>query len=113
MTMSEKLWITSHVQRLLADEWQVCRVYPDADGDFPLSHGTAVGWDGRRTHSAGRRGDLRVEGRAVGVSTIASTAVRTADEPLDRVVRGVRARAAGCAYHHSVAGRGVDRVVSG
>lgn len=42
--MSERLWITSHVQRLLADEWRVCRVYPDADGDFPWSHGTAVGW---------------------------------------------------------------------
>lgn len=42
--MSEKLWITSHVERLLADEWDVCRVYPDDDGDFPWSHGTAVGW---------------------------------------------------------------------
>jgi type III secretion system-like peptide-binding chaperone len=42
--MSEKLWITSHVERLLADEWDVCRAYPDGDGDFPWSHGTAVGW---------------------------------------------------------------------
>jgi hypothetical protein len=44
MNMSEKLWITSHVERLLADEWEVCRAYPDADGDFPWSHGTAIGW---------------------------------------------------------------------
>lgn len=42
--MSEKLWITSHVERLLADEWEVCRVTPDGDGDYPWSHGTAVGW---------------------------------------------------------------------
>ena len=42
--MSEKLWITSHVERLLADEWQVCRVTPDVDGDYPWSHGTAIGW---------------------------------------------------------------------
>jgi hypothetical protein len=42
--MSEKLWITSHVERLLADEWDVCRVRPDDDGDFPWAHGAAVGW---------------------------------------------------------------------
>lgn len=42
--MSEKLWITSHVERLLADEWDVSRVYADDDGDFPWSYGTAAGW---------------------------------------------------------------------
>jgi hypothetical protein len=42
--MSEKMWIRSHVERLLADEWGVCRVAQDGDGDYPWSHGTAVGW---------------------------------------------------------------------
>jgi hypothetical protein len=42
--MSEKLWITSHVERLLAEEWEVCRVTRDGDGDYPWAHGTAIGW---------------------------------------------------------------------
>jgi type III secretion system-like peptide-binding chaperone len=42
--MSEKLWITSHVERLLAEEWNLCRVFADDDGDYPWAHGTAVGW---------------------------------------------------------------------
>jgi hypothetical protein len=42
--MSEKLWITSHVERLLADVWDVCRAAPDDDGDYPWSYGTAIGW---------------------------------------------------------------------
>ncbi len=42
--MSEKMWITSHVERLLADEWNVCRVHADGDGDYPWSHGAAIGW---------------------------------------------------------------------
>lgn len=44
--MSEKMWITSHVERLLADEWNACRVRPDKDGDFAWTAGTAVGWVG-------------------------------------------------------------------
>lgn len=42
--MSEKLWITSHVERLLAAEWKQCRVVPDGEGDFCWTHGTAIGW---------------------------------------------------------------------
>lgn len=42
--MSELLWITSHVERLLADEWGVCRVDADADGDYFYRAGTAACW---------------------------------------------------------------------
>ena len=42
--MSEMLWVRSHVERLLQDEWQVCRVSPDADGDYGFRNGTAACW---------------------------------------------------------------------
>lgn len=42
--MSEKMWIQSHVERLLQAEWDLCRVELDSDGDIPWRHGTAMGW---------------------------------------------------------------------
>lgn len=42
--MSEAMWIRSHVERLLAEEWNVCRVHADGDGDYPWTHGTTAGW---------------------------------------------------------------------
>lgn len=42
--MSEMVWVRSHVERLLQDEWNVCRVEADPDGDYPFRHGTAVCW---------------------------------------------------------------------
>lgn len=42
--MSEAVWIRSHVQQLLQDEWQVCRVHVDGDGDVGFRHGTAACW---------------------------------------------------------------------
>jgi hypothetical protein len=40
-TMSEALWVRSHVERLLQDEWNVCRVEPDPDGNYPFRRGSA------------------------------------------------------------------------
>ena len=40
--MSQLMWIRSHVELLLQREWEVCRVLPDDDGDFPYRHGTAA-----------------------------------------------------------------------
>lgn len=42
--MSERVWITSHVERLLAEEWELCRLTPDPDGDFFYRSGTAACW---------------------------------------------------------------------
>jgi hypothetical protein len=42
--MSELMWIRSHVERLLQDEWQACRVEADCDGDYPFREGTAACW---------------------------------------------------------------------
>ena len=42
--MSEMVWVRSHVERLLQDEWNVCRVEADPDGDYPFRQGTAVCW---------------------------------------------------------------------
>jgi hypothetical protein len=42
--MSEIMWIRSHVERLLQNEWEVCRVSVDEDGDYPFRNGTAVCW---------------------------------------------------------------------
>lgn len=42
--MSESMWVRSHVERLLQDEWDVCRVVTDDDGDYPFRNGTAAGW---------------------------------------------------------------------
>ena len=41
---TKKRWLRSHVERLLQDEWGVCRVVPDADGDYPYRSGTAACW---------------------------------------------------------------------
>jgi hypothetical protein len=38
------LWIRSHVERLLQDEWHECRVTTDDEGDYPFRDGTAAGW---------------------------------------------------------------------
>lgn len=40
--MTELMWIRSHVELLLQQEWGVCRVLSDEDGDFPYRHGTAA-----------------------------------------------------------------------
>jgi hypothetical protein len=42
--MTELLWIRSHVELLLAEEWGVCRVKADDDGDWFFRAGTAAGW---------------------------------------------------------------------
>jgi hypothetical protein len=42
--MSETQWIRSHVERLLQDEWDACRVHQDGDGDYPFRSGTAMCW---------------------------------------------------------------------
>jgi hypothetical protein len=39
--MSEALWVRSHVERLLQDEWNACRVEPDPDGNYPFRRGSA------------------------------------------------------------------------
>ena len=41
--MTELLWVRSHVERLLQDEWDACRVAADDDGDYPFRRGTAAG----------------------------------------------------------------------
>jgi hypothetical protein len=42
--MTEIMWVRSHVERVLQDEWGACRVAADDDGDYPFRRGTAVGW---------------------------------------------------------------------
>ena len=42
--MSEYQWIRSHVERLLQEEWGICRTEEDDDGDYPFRAGTAAGW---------------------------------------------------------------------
>lgn len=42
--MTEQVWIRSHVERLLQEQWQTCRVHPDGDGDYMFRKGTAAGW---------------------------------------------------------------------
>ena len=42
--MSELMWVRSHVRQLLADEWDLCRVVVDADGDIPFRRGSAACW---------------------------------------------------------------------
>lgn len=42
--MNEMQWIRSHVERLLEDEWDCCRVHADDDGDYPFRSGTAMCW---------------------------------------------------------------------
>jgi hypothetical protein len=42
--MSELMWVRSHVERLLQDEWDCCRVEADFEGDYPFRNGTAAGW---------------------------------------------------------------------
>lgn len=42
--MSERLWITSHVERLLQDEWGIAELTRDADGDYPFRGERAAGW---------------------------------------------------------------------
>ena len=42
--MSELAWIRSHVERLLEDEWGICRVVADSDGDYLYRVGTAACW---------------------------------------------------------------------
>jgi hypothetical protein len=37
-------WLRSHLERLLQDEWNVCRVNADCDGDYPYRAGTAACW---------------------------------------------------------------------
>lgn len=42
--MTELAWITSHVERLLAQEWELCRPTADSDGDYFFRAGTAACW---------------------------------------------------------------------
>ena len=42
--MAEIDWLRSHVQVLLQQEWGLCRVFADDDGDYFFQHGTAAGW---------------------------------------------------------------------
>lgn len=42
--MAELMWIRSHVELLLAEEWGVCRLTADDDGDWFFRAGTAAGW---------------------------------------------------------------------
>lgn len=40
----KRQWLRSHVERLLQDEWETCRVLVDDDGDYPFRYGTASCW---------------------------------------------------------------------
>lgn len=42
--MSEMLWLRSHVELMLANEWGVCRVVADPDGDYFYRYGAAACW---------------------------------------------------------------------
>jgi hypothetical protein len=42
--MGEMKLARSHVERCLQDIWGVCRVKKDCDGDYPFTHGTAIGF---------------------------------------------------------------------
>ena len=42
--MTEILWVRSHVERLLQEEWEKCCVAVDGDGDYPFRRGTSAGW---------------------------------------------------------------------
>src|SRR3954452_25040580 len=42
--MTELVWIRSHVELLLQQEWDQCRVYADKDGDWPYRRDTAACW---------------------------------------------------------------------
>lgn len=37
-------WFRAHVEQILGVAWEVCRVEPDGDGDYPFRHGTAAGF---------------------------------------------------------------------
>jgi hypothetical protein len=42
--VTENMWVRSHVERLLQDEWATERVIVDDDGDYPFQAGTAAAW---------------------------------------------------------------------
>lgn len=42
--MSEQMWVRSHVERLLQDEWSACQVVADDDGDYAFGWLTAACW---------------------------------------------------------------------
>lgn len=42
--MTELVWVRSHVRQLLQDEWEMCRVDIDGDGDVAFRAGTAMCW---------------------------------------------------------------------
>lgn len=42
--MTDIMWVRSHVERLLQDEWGICRTVQDDDGDYHFRHGTAACW---------------------------------------------------------------------
>jgi hypothetical protein len=42
--MSELAWIRSHVEQLLEQEWGLCRLTVDSDGDYFYRTGTAACW---------------------------------------------------------------------
>jgi hypothetical protein len=42
--MTELMWIRSHVERLLQQEWGADEVCADGDADYPFRCGTAMAW---------------------------------------------------------------------
>jgi hypothetical protein len=42
--MTELRFVRSHVERCLQDEWELCRVTQDPDGDYPFRQGPAACW---------------------------------------------------------------------
>lgn len=44
--MSVQMWARSHVERLLQEEWQTCKLVQDPDGDYPWRGRTAHCWVG-------------------------------------------------------------------
>ena len=40
----QEQWLRSHVERCLQDNWDLCRVQTDDDGDYPFRAGTSACW---------------------------------------------------------------------
>ena len=42
--MGKRKMARSHIERMLQDVWDICRVTADPDGDYPFRDGTAACW---------------------------------------------------------------------
>jgi hypothetical protein len=42
--MGKRKMARSHIERMLQDVWDICRVTADPDGDYPFRNGTAMGF---------------------------------------------------------------------